>query len=179
MKRIAGDAYLDFCFVDDGYDEDRYSFLKCRTDMNVMERLRASHQIISVLDSYDNPVYLQDHEVRQFINDGKDKERKRFAYGDSVTVGGEGVFSGLQGVVIALQSRHSLVAFRFHTLSVEEWIANEELTKTGNVFSYLKFPVTNKSFLKRQTKYPITEEKDVGPGQPDRQSNREGDEDEM
>lgn len=172
IKRLASESFVDFHLVEDEYGGDNYSFVKCSLTGDYMERFRASFNIVSVLDSYDCPVYLSDEEVEQFIESGKVENAQYFYYGDMVTIEGEGVFSGLKGVVIDATTKHSLVTFRFHTVSLQSWIENEDLVPNGTVFSHLKLPVTNPDFLVRRNKYPIIrEEKSVSPGEPYRDSN--------
>jgi hypothetical protein len=175
IKRLTSDSFVDFRLVDDGYEGDVYSFVKCRLMGNYMEKFRASHNVVSVLDSYDSPVYLSDSEVEQFLVDDSQEEIKQFRYGDAVLVGGEDVFSGLKGVVVKAERLRSEVLFRFHTLSLRKWLSNEELILVGNVFSHLKFPAKDISFLQQRDKHPVTKEaRGVGSGKFDRHSNREG-----
>jgi hypothetical protein len=174
VKRLTSDSFVDFHFVDDGYDGDCYSFVKCRLMGDYMERFRASHYVVSVLDSYDSPAYLGDEEVEQFVVDDSQDEINQLRYGDIVLVGGDGVYSGLKGVVVVSEQLHSQVLFRFHTLSLRRMVSNEELILTGNVFSHLKFPAVDISFLQQRGKHPIMkEEGGVSSGKSDRRSNRE------
>jgi hypothetical protein len=179
IKRLAGDSFMDFRIVDDGYEGDSYSFIKCRLMGNYMEKFRGSPNVVSVLDSYDSPVYLGDEEVEQFIIDDSQDEVKQFVYGDMVLVGGEGPFSGLKGVVVGSEQLQSEVVFRFHTLSLRRWLLNEELILTGNVFSCLKLPVTDISFLQKRGKFPVMEKRGVSSGKPNRVPDRKGKQDEM
>ena len=177
LARLVGDCFVDFRMVDDGFDGDCYSFLKCRLDMgNFMEGLRLSANVMSVLDTYDSPSYLSDEEIEQFIVDDDDEVVQQLRYGDTVQVGGDGTFSGLKGVVTLAGLGESQVLFRFHTVTLRRWLKNEELILTGNVFSRLKLPVTDSSLLKcRSGKCPVVEERGVSTGKSNRLSHREGD----
>ena len=175
MRRLAGDSFIDFRFVDDEFDSDSYSFVKCRIKGAYMEKFRASHYIVSVLDSYDSPVYLEDKDVLQFMADKEPEVTLRFNNGDTVRVDGEGYYANLYGIVLEGMDLQSLVLFRFHTLSIQVWLSNEELVKTGSFFDYLKFPVTNREFLIKREKYPISREaKNVSSGECNRNPDREG-----
>ncbi len=158
IKRMTSDAFVDFHLVDDGFESDCYSFVKCKKGMgNYMEKFRASRHVMSVLDSYDSPTYLSDYEVRSFIKDEQRKEIRLFSYGDMVLVEGEGVFSKLNGVVVRPGDERSLVLFRFHTVSMREWLSNDELIRLGSVFDKLKFPVLSDV---ANRKFPVIKEAD-------------------
>ena len=154
MRRLAGDAFVDFRLVDDGFDGECYSFLKCRPDMLNMEPLRQSKRVTNVLSSYNEPSYLKDDEVYGFVVDEDVEALECMSYGDIVTVIGDGPFTGLKGVVVLAGCSESFVLFRFHTLSNHQWIMREELQVDGNVFDWLKFPVTEDSFC-QDGKYPV------------------------
>src|SRR5690606_22276715 len=104
-----------------------------------LENFRNSPYITSVLSSYDSPTYLPDSEVDGFVVT-EEEDVPCLSYGDSVLVGGSGVFSGLNGIVILHGCEESCVMFRFHTVTVRQWISNIDLSKTGNVFEKLKLP---------------------------------------
>jgi hypothetical protein len=164
---LAGDVFMDFKVADDEFDGDFYAFVKCSARPS-MERFRRSSSIVAVLESYDNPTYLDDSVVDDFLL--REPERTGVRDGDMVAVGGEGVFSKLNGVVVLGGREESLVLFRFHTVTRREWISNEELIVTGNVFLRLKLPVRDASLFQADgRRYPvIMEEEDVDKGERDR-----------
>jgi len=160
IRRLAGESFIDFRMVDDGFDGDCYSFLKCRKDVS-MEGFRKCPHVVSVLDSYDNPTFLGDDEVQSFIQE-EEHDALCTRYGDMVIVEGESPFAGLSGVVIKEQPEESLVLFRFHTITKRKWLRNDELIVTGNVFKYLKLPVTNLRLQKGHGKSPVITERTKG-----------------
>ena len=174
VKRLAGDSYIDFRVVDVGFDGDCYAFVKCRIHLGskYLENFRASHYVISVLSSYDSPTYLPDDEVEGFVV-LEDEEVPCLSYGDAVMVGGDGVFSGLNGVVIFHGCEECCVMFRFHTVTIRQWITNSELSKTGSVFERLKLPVSDATLIRPNKKYPVRKMGRVSTGKLDRLSNRE------
>ena len=170
MWRLAGDAFLDFHLVDDGYDGDPYAFVKCRPDLLDMDGFRTSSRVLAVLDSYGSPTFLKDDEVYGFVVEDE-PEAQCLDYGDTV-LSLEGPYSGLHGVVSLPGCVICLVLFRFHTISKREWIGNEAMVRTGNVFSRLKVPVLSDRLFLQEKKYPVQESDLVYSGQSDRQSNR-------
>lgn len=155
MKRLTGDSFVDFKMVDDGFDNDCYSFIKCSTNTDsFMNDFRKNSNIVTVLDSYDKPTLLSDDEVLSFINDGE-KEELGTKYGDMVLVEGSGHYSGLHGVVIDGGTVESEVLFRFHTITKRKILKNEELNLIGNVFKRLKIPVTNVILMEGRIKFPV------------------------
>jgi hypothetical protein len=160
MSRLAGDSFIDFKMVDDGFDNDCYSFIKCDVDIDI-EGFRKSANVVTVLDSYDNPTFLADDEVMAFAN--VDKEIIGTKYGDTVIVEGEGHYSGLHGVVIKEGDTESEVMFRFHTVTKRIRLSNEELFLTGNIFNKMKIPLTNVKLSEGQNgKFPVVERRNKG-----------------
>ena len=170
MWSLAGEAFLDFRLVDDGFDSDAYAFVKCRPDLLNMDGFRTSSRVLSVLDSYGKPTFLNDDEVYGFVVE-EAVETQCLNYGDTV-LSLEGPYSGLHGVVSLPGCVTCLVLFRFHTVSKREWMGNETVVRTGNVFSRLKVPVLSDSLFGKDKKYPILESDLVCSGQSDRKSNR-------
>lgn len=169
IKRMTGDSFVDFHLVDDGFESDCYSFVKCRKMGNYLEKFRASRHVVSVLDSYDSPAYLSDDEVGAFIHDEQKKETGKFSFGDMVLVEGDGIFSKLKGVVVGMSDERSLVLFQFHTVSMREWLSNDELVNQGSVFTKIKFPV-----ITSKRKFPVIKESgDVNSCKRNRSSDRE------
>lgn len=159
IKRLTGDAFVDFRMSDDGFDGDCYCFVKCDLSANFIENYRRSAMIVTVLDSYENPAYLSDEEVFEFT-DREEGDVLCPRYGDTVAVQGESPFSGLYGVVVEPGLERSRVMFRFHTVTKRRWLENEELILVGNVFSRLKRPVIEDKFLQcRDKKCPVPKEK--------------------
>jgi hypothetical protein len=156
MRKLAGDSFVDFRMVDDGFDGDSYSFLKCNpTIISYMDNFRKNTNVVTVLDSYENPTMLSDEEVVPFVSE-EDKEILGTRYGDMVQVLGEGYFSGLHGVVIGGGVEYSEVLFRFHTVTKRERLSNEELILIGNVFKKLKIPLVDVVFSKGDGgKFPV------------------------
>jgi hypothetical protein len=155
MKRLTGESFVDFKMVDDGFDNDCYSFVKCSTETDVfMDGFRKSTNIVTVLDSYDKPTLLSDEEVISFLTDGE-KEEFGTKYGDMVLVEGNGHYSGLHGIVVNGGEVESEVLFRFHTITRRKKLKNEDLQITGNVFKRLKIPVTNVTLMEGRSKFPV------------------------
>lgn len=159
---LAGDAFIKLRVADDEFDGDFYAFVNCDTGVS-MEPFRKASSIVAVLESYDNPAFLGDDEVADFLR--REPEVTGVRHGDMVSVGGEGVFSKLNGVVMLAGSAESLVMFRFHMVTKREWVPNEELVVTGNVFSRLKLPVRDARLFQAGGKFPvIMEDGDVDKG---------------
>ena len=152
---LAGDAFLDLAVAEDDFDGDFYAFVKCGCGPD-MDAFRRAPSIVAVLESYDNPVFLGDDEVADFLR--RETVCDGFRHGDAVAVGGDGVFSGLNGVVMLAGRWKSLVMFRFHTTTKREWVPNEELVATGNVFLRLKLPAVGVKLLQGGRRYPVTKE---------------------
>jgi len=161
VQRLAGDAFLDFRLVDDDYDGDCYAFVKCNLELLNLEKFRQSKRILNVLASYDNPAYLGDDEVYGFVVEDEEP-MVCLDYGDLVLVTGDGPYSNIRGIVVMAGCEESLVLFRFHTISIRRWILNTELQQYANVFSWLKFPVTDDRFFMEDSKYPVLEEIGIG-----------------
>ena len=66
---------------------------------------------------------------------------------------------------------NSEVFFRLHTVTRREWIKNDELVITGNVFSRIKLPVIG---LSRKKCPVVKEDKCVDTGEFDRAADRAG-----
>lgn len=171
---LAGDYFVDFRVADDEFEGDFYAFVKCLEGMGI-EAFRRSSSIVAVLESYDNPTYLGDREVADFVSREPAVQCEPCTGvrdGDIVAAGGEGVFSKLNGVVAIAGCDQSLVMFRFHTVTRREWIPNEELIITGNVFSRLKLPVRDTNLFQADgRRYPVIkeeEEEDVDKSERDR-----------
>lgn len=157
VRRLAGDSYVDFCLVDDGFGEDCYAFVKCRVMGTFLDEFRRSPYVVSVLSSYDNPTYLEEDEVKKFITI-EEEAPTCLSYGDMVEVNSEGVYGGLHGVTVFGGCEESQVLFRFHTVTRRVWLNNKDLKRVGSVFSYLKFPVLSDTFSRVERKYPVLEE---------------------
>ena len=159
VARMTGDAFLDFQMVQDEFDGDSYAFVKCRTGtLDHIERYRRSSNVVAVLESYDNPSYLTDDEVSGFVS-REEPGREELRYGDMVMVGGEGVYSKMNGVVTLAGAGEAQVMFRFHTVTRREWIPEDELIVNGNVFSRLKLPVSSDRLVRGEKgKCPVVKE---------------------
>lgn len=153
IKALAGEYYIDFR-MEEGFDGDAYAFLKFVVGMP-FKKFRKSSGIVAVLESYDNPSYLTDEEVLGFVE--RNDEVSGTKYGDIVMVGGDGVYSGLYGVVSVPGIDSSEVVFKFHTVSRREVLGNDELEVLGNVFSRLKIPVVGGIVKSESCKFPILE----------------------
>lgn len=136
MERIAGVKFDDFCIRDDGLGDDCYAFLKCSGTLD-MDGLRRHPGVVTVLESYDNPSYLTDQEVDDFLSSGTPSVSATNE-GDAVSVMGEGTYAGLYGVVVSGGEKESEVMFRFHTVTRYEWLSNKELIVGENILSRLK-----------------------------------------
>lgn len=159
---LAGDHFVDFGIADDDFDGDFYAFVKCAEGV-AMDPFRKAPSVVTVLESYENPVFLGDAEVEGFLS--REPEVSSVRHGDAVSVGGDGVFSKLNGVVVLAGRSKSMVMFRFHTVTKREWIPNDELIVTGNVFSRLKLPVCDATLFQAGGRFPVvTEEGDVDKG---------------
>lgn len=161
VKRLAGKSYVDFRLVDDGFDGERYAFVKCDLSNMSLEPFRKSPRISSVLSSYDNPTYLCDDEVYGFVVEEEERVVAVPSYGDMVEVVGDGPYSKLRGVVTLPSVGVSQVLFRLHTMSRRAWIENEDLDGYGSVFASVKFPTTQEFCFDLQ-KYPVTEDNSYG-----------------
>ena len=161
VKRLAGDSYLDFKLVDDGFDGERYAFVKFDLSNMSLEPFRRSPRISSVLSSYDHPTYLGDDDVYGFVIEDEDSEVLVPAHGDMVEVVGDGPYSRLKGVVSLPSVGVSQVIFRLHTMSRRAWINNEDLDRYGSVFASVKFPTTQEFCFSLQ-KYPVPEDNSYG-----------------
>jgi len=156
VQTLAGESFVDFRITaDDDFEGDCYAFVKCLKSMD-MSPFRKSSNIVAVLDSYDNPTFLTDDEVKGFTDVEDDDDNICTKYGDMVEVIGDGHFSGLYGVVVEGGCDDSLVLFRFHTVTKKEKVNNDELIVFQNVFKKLKIPIKNIKFKKgRDGKFPI------------------------
>jgi len=159
MHALSGDDFIDFKMTDDDFDGDCYVFLKCNKSID-MSPFRKSSNIVAVLDSYDNPTFLTDSEVKDFT-EVEEEDRIHTQYGDMVQISGDGHFSGLYGVVTKGGCESSMVLFRFHTVTKRERINNDYLIVSKNVFKKLKIPVKNIRLRKgRDGKFPANSHKD-------------------
>lgn len=159
VQRLAGDHFEDFRMERSEFDGDTYAFLKFRMGMK-MEAFRKSSYVVAILDSYDNPKYLSDEEVLGFVEE-PEGEINRFKYGDIVQVSGESHFSGLHGIVTLAGIDESQVMFRLHTVTKRQWLPNDDLVSSGNVFQDLKVPVKDSNIYKQRSgKFPVTTEKE-------------------
>lgn len=154
---LAGDFFQDFAMADDEFDGDFYAFVKVAAGMP-MDAFRKAPSVAAVLESYDNPAFLADAEVANFLR--REPKHKGVGNGDMVSVGGDGVFSKLNGVVMLAGRWKSLVMFRFHMVTRREWIPNDELIVTGNAFSRLKLPVRDATMFEAEGRFPVIREDD-------------------
>ena len=136
VGRIVGCELEGFRLRDDDLGDDCYAFLKCPQPPN-MDGLRRSPSVITVLDSYDNPSYLTQKEVDDFL-DGDASDCPVTHEGDAVKVRGDGTYAGLHGIVVTGGSEESEVVFRLHTVTKCECLSNEDLIVGENVLPYLK-----------------------------------------
>lgn len=143
MRQLAGKSFISVRLKDDDFDGDRYSFLNCTKDID-MAKFRSCINVVTVLESYDNLTYLSDNEVSEFL---EIEDICKIRRGDMVSVGGDGYYSGLHGVVMNSSDSMSEVFFRFHTVLRQEWLDNDDLEVHGNLFNKLKLPV--------HTKFPV------------------------
>ena len=52
VKRLSGDAFVDFRMSDDGFEGDCYCFVKCKIDdISFLQKFRRSSMIVAVLES--------------------------------------------------------------------------------------------------------------------------------
>jgi hypothetical protein len=139
VAKLAGDSFVDFKLTDDGFEGECYAFLRCVPELLPMSNFRSSNRVIGVLDSYSNPKFLTDKDVQDFIK-VPEKQSQTFKFGDTVLVL-DGRMAKLYGIVVGSAGNSSLVLFRFHITTREEWIDNNDLSLTGTAFSVFKFPV--------------------------------------
>jgi hypothetical protein len=145
LCRVFGDDLEEVRIVCDEKMEasgEYYSFIKCSDYFTHMEEASSSHAISSVVLSYEEPSYLTDAEVDEFVDSVMDAESGRvFVLGDMVKVT-EGLTSGLNGIVVEPGEAECLVAFRIYTRRFVEKISVTSLEYLDNVFLHVKFPVT-------------------------------------
>lgn len=135
IERVMGTSVNDFRMRDDGLGDDCYVFVKCK-DANI-DGLRRDPNVVTVLESYDNPSWLSDDEVNGFFASEAPKTPVT-TDGDAVVVTGDGVYAGLHGVVVSGAEQESEVMFRFHTVTKYETISNDKLIVGENILSRLK-----------------------------------------
>jgi hypothetical protein len=119
-----------------------YSFIKCSNYYAHMDDAVASHAIANVVLSYEEPSYLTDREVDEFMDSVLVAESSRiFVVGDMVKVT-EGLTSGLNGIIVEPGYEECTVAFSIYTRKFTEKIPVTSLEYVDNVFLHVKFPVT-------------------------------------
>jgi transcription antitermination factor NusG len=145
MNKIFGPDMLELrvVFGEEHKDvEEFYAFVRCTNYHDHVSALMGSSAIKSVLSTYDNPVYLSDAEVKEFIESIEYEDvPDNLAVGDVVKVK-EGYLSGLTGLVTKARESHTYqVTFRFHTRKFHEEMPISHLTLVESIFSHLKVPV--------------------------------------
>ena len=145
LCRVFGDDLEEVRIVCDEQMEasgEYYSFIKCSDYFTHMEDAAASHAIASVVSSYEDPSYLTDAEVDEFVESVQVAESARvFVLGDIVKVT-EGLTSGLNGIVVEPGEKECLVVFRIYTRRFVKKISVTSLEYLDNVFLHVKYPVT-------------------------------------
>jgi transcription antitermination factor NusG len=122
--------------------EEYYAFIRCRNYQQYISGLRNSSAIKGVLTTYDNPAYLSDADVSEFLSSIEQKDvPDNLSLGDVVKVK-EGYLSGLTGIVMKSVSDSEYdVLFSFHTRKFHEKMQVSHLTLVDSIFDHLKSPV--------------------------------------
>jgi hypothetical protein len=145
LCRVFGDDLVEVQIVCDEQMEasgEYYSFVKCSNYHSHQEEAIASHAIASVVLTYEEPSYLTDQEVDEFMASVLTAEASRvYVMGDIVRVT-EGLTSGLNGIVVVPGPEECVVGFKLYTRRFTETIPVTFLEYVDNVFLHLKFPVT-------------------------------------
>jgi len=144
LCRVFGDDLEEVRIVCDAQMEasgEYYSFIQCSDYFSHLEDAVASHAIANVVSSYEEPSYLTDQEVDEFVGSVQVAESSRvFVMGDIVKVT-EGLTSELNGIIVEPGPKECLVAFRIYTRRFVETISVTSLEYVDNVFLHIKFPV--------------------------------------
>jgi len=157
LCRVFGDDLDELRVVCDDQMEasgEYYSFIKCSNYHEHLDDVIASHAVASVVLSYEQPSYLSDAEVDEFVASvNVTKAARVFCMGDMVKVT-EGVMSGLNGIVVDPAADVCHVAFRIYTRRFTEEISVTSLEYVDNVFLHMKFPVTEDRLTEKRL--PVT-----------------------
>ena len=144
LCRVFGDDLEEVRIVCDEKMEasgEYYSFIKCSNYSTHIEDAVASHAIASIVLSYEDPSYLSENEVDEFMESVTIAEASRvYVIGDIVKIT-EGLTSGLNGLIVESGPEECLVAFSLYTRRFVETIPVTSLEYVDNVFLHLKFPV--------------------------------------
>ena len=152
MGRIFGDDLREIRAVKDNDDvsevEEYYSFVKCISYHDHIDSLVRSMVVRGVLDTYDNPTFLSESDVIQFVGDVEAETTPlTLTVGDIVEVK-DGYLSGLTGIVSkVLGAGKFYVFFSFHIRNLYEEFHISSLTLIDNVFCHLKSPVSSTNLV--------------------------------
>lgn len=145
LCRVFGDDLEEVRIVCDDQMEasgEYYTFVKCSDYHKHLDEVIASYAIVNTVLTYENPSFLSDAEVEEFVTSVTLTEVPRiFCMGDIVKVT-EGEMAGLEGIVLEPSQNKCIVLFRLFTRKFTKKIFVTSLVYVDNVFSHIKFPVT-------------------------------------
>jgi len=135
--------------VDDIYivpvgEGEYYILADCRDYFSHSEDIRRAKWVISILNSYDDPVFLSREEVDKFVESSRAGDSDYFNIGDAV-LALDGAVSGLYGIVVACSDSSCDVLFRFNTTDVVKTVANHALKSMGSIFKHHKAAIDKQS----------------------------------
>jgi len=151
LNKVFGEDLLELrvVFGEEHKDvEEYYAFVRCSDYDQHLSSVMSSPAIKAVLSTYENPVYLSDADVNEFMESIEEEASPvNLSVGDMVKVK-DGYLSGLTGFVTDdIGHRRYKVLFRFHTRKFQEEMAIGSLTLVDSLFGKLKFPVVTDNLM--------------------------------
>lgn len=153
IRRVFGKDFIAFRMTAEGAEE-VYAFVRCREYFKYVDKIRQSSAIKSVLATNENPYFLSNFEVSEFVESAKPvKIVCQFQPGDIVRVK-DGCYSNLTGLIVeSISSRTCLVMFSFHIRRFCEKIHTQDLEKVASVLHVVKrFPVRRHAYRREKTR---------------------------
>lgn len=123
-----------------------YIFVNCSNYSCYKDDLKHCREIITVLESYDNPISIDESEIVKFKSATEDFIRGRGLEAGDVVIVESGHFQNLKGIVLgAYCPGHYSVLFKLFTRTITRVLAAEHLRYEQSIFDRIKFPVVQAS----------------------------------